>query len=711
MLFQSGSQFCPINYDMTCGHLPNYFNLQANTFAADSLARNYLCNMPIFNMSAMTPYNSVSIPANLIMQSVLYSAHQQSLQMGGSGIFGANGGLNFTGNIFGGYGFGSQIGSSYNPFGGMGVMPYQGSVQNNGDSSSNGSKKTDAERRAETKMKNNYEKLKQLLKTYKSVNKDNINEDLKIAIDIALNKSGKLEDKYNALKDVVEDIDAADLRKIIPNLDEYRTQLVEAGYDFENSECFEYENEDHTKLVDDARQAIKNIVATSGNVDFSQYAGLTGLTTHFSNPENYVDILNIISLWNENKESGRLILELQKVVRKVAQAGTGESDSRILASKKLVEPLVEAIKAKAADCKKDMTAEEKEELETLKENLENATAKVLGNPMSANWNDLSTAFDNLYTLLRKTEAKRINKEINDKYSFLNEIKSGTINEEIIVNDTEIDLESEKITDSAIENYSNNDRTTQTERKVNSMVRNNILDDVVIDDVTYYQETKETGDREYKRVFTIVDDKVCVVKDVKIENDRLVNLKGEEVNVEELKAEEINTKDIQADYDNIKKAEEAAQAKKDAESNGAKVRDSIDTQYINKENKAKIIETIDSINKDNVMEFLNGVRSEEKSACITLFRKGIKKGYINNSNGVIIINAVLELAKEHNLDNEKYYIKLEEMKENLENGTKKYNSWIITSGCSQYDSAIDLCIGHIYNKIKYLEEKKRLNTET
>ena len=101
MLFHSGFQFCPINYDMTSGHLPNYFNLQANMYMADSIARSSLYNMPMFNMGSMMPYGGVSIPGDAIFNYTLNQANYQSLQMGGAGIFGANGTLNLTGNIFG----------------------------------------------------------------------------------------------------------------------------------------------------------------------------------------------------------------------------------------------------------------------------------------------------------------------------------------------------------------------------------------------------------------------------------------------------------------------------------------------------------------------------------------------------------------------------------------------------------------------------------
>lgn len=709
MLFQSGFRFSPINYDMSCGHLPNYFNLQANMYMADSIARSSLYNIPMFNMGAMSPYGGVSIPGEYIFQYTLNQAHYQSLQMGGPGIFNSDGSLNLTNNIWGGYGYGSQLGTSFNPFGGF--TPW---TQGNGSTS--GSGKTDDERRAEAKIQNKYDKLKELLKAYVKTNKD-IDEDLKIDIDLALKKTGKLEEKYNALKEVAKNIDLDDLRSIIPNLEEYRTQLVEAGYDFDNSECFKYENEAHTKLVDDARQAIKDILATSGNVDYSQHAGLTVLATHFSSTKNYVDILNVISLWNENKESGRLILELQKVVKKVAPAGTGESESRISATKKLVEPLVEAIKAKAAECRKEMTPDEKEELDALKTALENATSNVVTKPMTADWDVLSTAFDDLYTFLRKAEAKRINKEINDKYGFLNDIQEGVIDNEIIVDDTENDLESEKITDFVIDNYSyNTNNVSATQRRVDSKVRNNVLDEVKIDGVTYYQETKETGDRDYKRVFAIVNDKVKVVKDVKIEDGKLVNLNGEPASVETIQTEEVEVDDIQAAYDAVREKESAEEALEEAGEIGSGVRNAIDSKYckpaVVKEWQAKI----DQIDEKNVMQFLESAYSEEGIFERSLFVKGTRKGIINRDGGLKIINAILTLAEKNNLTDDNSYAKLAKIRDMYSDGGKHATknefsglNWeFFFDAHATHKAIIDECIADLYREIK--KEQKKMDKE-
>ena len=71
-------RFSAINYDMTCGHLPNYFNLQANMYMADSMARANLYNVPTLNFGTFSPYGGVSIPGDLIFNYTLKQAHNQS---------------------------------------------------------------------------------------------------------------------------------------------------------------------------------------------------------------------------------------------------------------------------------------------------------------------------------------------------------------------------------------------------------------------------------------------------------------------------------------------------------------------------------------------------------------------------------------------------------------------------------------------------------
>ena len=722
MLFQSGFRFSPINYDMACGLLPNHFNLQANMYMADSMARANLYDVPMFNMGSFMPYGGVSIPGDFIMQYTLGQAHHQSLANGGAGIFNSDGTLNLTGNIFGGYGFGSSLGASYNPFGGIGITPWQTPGVGNGNGNGSGSGKTEEEKKAEQKMKDDLKIIVPVLNAYKKANAENIDRELADKIADAIKKS-KTEDKYNAVKEVLIEIGADNLKKSIPYL--YVPELVKAGYDFENGENFGYENKAHEDLVDNARQSIKHIAGADGNVSYKEnnelYDGLKTLSTYFSDDKNSGDILNIISLWNENKNSKRLILALQDVVKKVPPAGTGENESRVSATGELVVPLVNALKAKAKECRKSMTPEEKEELTKLKDSLENAIGEVVKSPLTADWQALSDVYDDLYTLLRKVEAKRINKDICKNYDFLNEIVPDVVDAEIIIKDTELDLESEKISDSVIDNYREDAAVSATQRRVDSMVRSNVLEKVAeFDDIMYYQETKETDGRNYKRVFIVSNDKVQVLKDTKFnENNQLVNLGNQPVEPANVTYVGVDADKIRADYDQVKAAEEAEEAKKKAKADGAEVRKATEGKYVDKQEKlpelrAKMMQ----VTKDNVMEFLEGVYSEisflERGLTIKgFFKKGVKDSTIDRESGLCVINAILALAGDSKIDeSDTSFARLSEIRDMYsekgkhdKKGTFNGLNWEFGwSPRLTHAAIIDECIESLYKDIKKAQAK-------
>ena len=117
MLFQSGFRFCPLNYDLSSGNLDGSIRIAGNMFIADSLARGPLYNVPIMNFGSCMPYGGVSIPGEMLFRYTLNYMDQQSLANRGTSIFGSNGGLDLTGNIFGAYGSSANFGSAYNPSG------------------------------------------------------------------------------------------------------------------------------------------------------------------------------------------------------------------------------------------------------------------------------------------------------------------------------------------------------------------------------------------------------------------------------------------------------------------------------------------------------------------------------------------------------------------------------------------------------------------
>lgn len=446
-------RFSPINYDMTCGHLPNYFNLQANMYMADSMARANLYNVPTLNFGTFTPYGGVSIPGEMIFNYTLNQAHYQSLQMGGAGIFNSDGSLNLTGNIFGGYGFGSQIGTNYNPFGGIGFTPWQTPSVDNGNGNGSGNGKIDE------KLQNRYNKLKNLLETYVTKNK-NIDEDLKSDIKEAFKAKGTLEEKYSALKEVFDDIDKNELRKVILTLKDldnkyYEDRLVDTGYDFDAGTSYEHDNSELIGLIGDARQEIDQLVKDNKKFNtISEKEKIAGFAGYAKSSKD--EILNIISLWNEKNPK----LNIVDAIYKITYLTNAENNEQKTTAE-LIDGFNSALKYKAEKCKLGLSGEEKEEIDSLIDALSTAQTDAINNPTNtAKWNTMKTAFNNLYSKLRIVEAEKINKDIKNQYGFLNEIEEGTIADDIIVAETIADLNDEGITVETSSNSGNGDGAGQ-----------------------------------------------------------------------------------------------------------------------------------------------------------------------------------------------------------------------------------------------------------
>lgn len=683
MLFQSGFQFSPINYDMTCGFLPNHFNLQANMYMADSIARSSLYNMPMFNMGSMMPYGGVSIPGDAIFNYTLNQANYQSLQMGGAGIFGPNGTLNLTGNIFGG----GYAGGVANPF----ASPWANPTPRVDDKDDDKDKEDEVDEAKKEEIKTNRENAKILLEKYKELKADSLSSSLERKINNALGKKGTEEENLEACKEAIKEIGFENIKKILPNLVKFESDLVKSGYDFSNDALDAQFASLHAEDIRAAKVEIntlknKDSIGPLSSDDTQKIAVLSGIV---SNENAKDDILNIISLWNEDDSSPNLISSIQILVKK---AEDNEKKSYIT---QLLDPVCSALTARADGMKNnsnyDLSKEEKDSLDILIGNVTTAQGNVKNNSDSKDyWTQMSKAINELYVALRKIEADRIGEKVEDTYSFLNDIEGFNI-DGIIVNETNTDLESENLNaDSFIVGGLEN---AEIDQQINNLISNGKLQEVEIDGKTYYEETCKTEDRNYKRVFVKEDNELKEVKDAKIETKD-----GKQSIVSASGASDFNP-------DSAEKTETTAQSIVDdiAEVKSTKSMKEFGTELMNGLYELGVnldVSVFNNINKDNIIDFLTGVYEAQGITKDGLITKGNRDNKINKDQAIKLIDAMLALIEEKGLTNDMDYksnVKnLNKIKEKLARKTLNDQGFF---DVVNYAGQIDCQLKYIYLKLK------------
>lgn len=696
MLFQSGYQFSAGNYDMTCGYVPNYFNLKMNTFMADSIARMSLYNFPTFNMGSMIPYGGVSIPGDFIFGYTLNQAHYNSLQNGGNGLWDKDGNFNILGynpSMGAGYGMGAgySLGANY----GAGLNPFMPWI--NSDKKANDKKKTDAEREAEAKMQEDYETIKRVLTAYQNANADEIDSDLRKKLDNAISKTGDIKDRYKAVKDVYLAIDKDSLRKVFPTMDDYRENLINVGFDFEDSDYAlgygKAEREaEAAKLktdLDDIYDELKAIRPGDEAFTASLYNG------KFTSVHEK-DILNYLSLWNEKyNDEGEKLLEL--VIAKLPTTDNNtdadqRSGKRSMAVDTAVVPLVLALTSKANAIVNTAKGVDVKPLTRQAQSLNRALAKFKDDSFDTEKAEkLVAEFDTLYVMLRKYEAHLVDKKIASDYKLLNELDK---NNQVALNGkimeaTVADLESEGLGEIKFEvkvkTSGSGNKFTAQEEMDNFDADKYAVEKVQIGTSTCYVELLPTGDRETKRIFQVVGNEIKVVGEYDKE--------GKEPNFyAEDKQVKISAKTIERDYDKaLIKKEEKEYAKEDGD----------DFAYSLYSNGTANID-LTKLDKNNIYEFLDGIyNAETGSEGKRFFTKAHKEGIIDVQTGKKIMKAVLAAAEEAGATNYIYYKNLKEIYEKYTNGDcrnktdfKKFN-WNYMAGDMNY---IDQCIINLYTYI-------------
>lgn len=485
-------KFSSINHSMTSQNPCDTLNLFWNQQIEYNNAKSLVYMTPSYDFSTVWRFPEFSTFGNQLLNPLL--AINQTMQNWNNNNYWGNNCWNF-GN-FGNF-------SNFN-------FPWSNNSNTNNDNSG----KTDAERAAEKKMQREYDDLKALINEYKNIAQANksINPDLLDKIEIALSKSGKIEEKLESLKNVYNDINKASLRKALTSLSSkdfnLKERLEKAGYNFGNKD-YSFKNAKDTDLnsmLDRIHSEIAGLSSKNPN-SLKEFKGLIEPMVTVGNN----DILRVISYWNDkygltgdNKDSKDEGCIIRFMIKKM----NGVDDNAKTDIQNSVNKLVDALTSKANYIKDNGEAFDEETLSALGAQITN----VRKAKEAANFEALAKEFEKLYVMLRIMEAKQINKSINNKYSFLNSISNtdtDIIDENIIVKDTEADLKKEGLGDIDIKNihlvdYQAPPKTAQEE--VNDLVKEGTLKNA-IDATDQKTELKDYYQDHEGTFYTIRDGKI------------------------------------------------------------------------------------------------------------------------------------------------------------------------------------------------------------
>lgn len=504
--------YSSLNFDLAMSTPSGSINILWNQLGEKSKANSIMYMTPNFDPSIGYTYPEFGIWGNNLLNPML--AIQQTMQSFQNG--------NWMNGINSGNWFNNMPWNNWNnPWGGG---------NNSGSTAGNAE----------------YDALKALINKYKEIGTKNntISPALLDKINAALNKSGKPEEKLEALKDLYKSLDKTKLEKALLELPEYKTMLDGAGYNF-NGTNKEYD----TKLKKELNSLEQDIKSGKGD-----------LLAQISASENNAQILRIVSYWNDNHSDK----ENRGIIRLVAQHIPAEESERTLhieGVKNLSMSLINKVEDFKGSVDGNFTNLDKA-TEELSKALTNAT-KAPKEFTKANLEALADKFDKLYAMLRMMEAERIRNTINTKYSFLNDISSSDrdiVNDDLVLKSTKEDLRKEGIsldgveTDNVpteeVEEVSDIDEVSETaEEKVEKLVEKENLKQTAKEGVF---QSVVTSSNEPAHFYTIKDDKLVELKDVKsIDKDgKCTMADGTNKTLEQVKADavEVSAQDI-IDYNN------------------------------------------------------------------------------------------------------------------------------------------------------------------
>ncbi len=650
-----------INFQMCSTNPMDSINIHWNQLNTKRIADSLVYNYPVFSMNNYTPffgntnYNTLLDPSLAVVQTWWKS--------------------NNPNNGWGGF--------NNTAFGNMDFSKLWGNFNSSGNSSSSiGDDRTKTEEQISYQRK--YNKLLSLMKQLKE--SDAVSQSEKDAIDAAIiadneNSKGEWKDKFNALKKVYDEkIDDKHIKKHIinsmtmgtkesPDADEvFKVRLTDAGFEYRSTE------------VDTKLNALKTAIDELSDSNPTISNGLIGALDIESSETN---ILDIISSWNSEREN--LNVGNKRIMAYIADK---YNDSKIKDESKeeiktsLVKPLYLSLINKAQDLANQLEGEEIDNLTKAITALTNEYGKLDKN-MSTSF---VQAFDTLYVATRWAAIKVIAKDADKYYGAIDSM----FNSELFDEDTKKDLKSEGFSDTEISaqkvNYNaidhgkvdggNNDDDSDDygetpEEQIEYLKKEGLIE--TLENKTYtnggviYRETTPTGEDGKARLFIIKDGKLYELTNPsenangKYSAEALKEVDAE--TIKDYKDDKIAAEEKAKEEAEEKKAVEVEKQKTQAFEDGITVTLNLcgNTKNKDAEEIAKILQTI---NKDNVLEFFKGAfkgtNVEGKSGeykiegIIEKLTDDCKRKHVTTDMIADLVQAFLDKAEEMGLKDTKEY---------------------------------------------------------
>ncbi len=365
-------------------------------------------------------------------------------------------------------------------------------------------------------------------------------------------KEKDINKRLEKLEEVFKQFSKETLTKLALADKDIDSMLFLIGYNFPSSTSYKHKLNESKHEVD-WRSTLTQMEANLKKDDATTIGFLGAeMLNNEKNPKNRTQILQIISVWNDNHkdESNRSIL------RKLADYIP--NNEQIVNWKAGVEGLVIALVEKADSFAEKNGGSDKFDI-MIKQRTKLADllkAKVTDNKKITKPDVLAIAkeFEKLYAMLRLQEAEVANRKIVEKYAEkMNAIKEGAIPDDIIIKETKEDLEAEGINISNIEldelpekdrgfrvNTSHNntamqeiDKLDDPQKKIDALVAepNKKLKGVANNNGVY--ETTNSSTNAPKKYFAISeDDKIVEVK-LNTKTNKYEAVSADEVTAEEI----------------------------------------------------------------------------------------------------------------------------------------------------------------------------------
>ena len=403
----SGFHFSSVNHALVSENPSDSINLFWNQQMEKNRANAISFFTPNFDATIGFEYPEFGMFGNNLLNPML--AIQQTMQsfQNGSWMNGMNnfGGFGNFGNFggFGNFGFGSPWGNFQSPW-----------TRQDGQGGS-GATAADKE----------YNKLKKALTEYKKTAEAMGDNELVDKINSALNKSGKVDEKLSAIKELCKSLDPTKMQNALLATDPYKADLIKIGYKVSNNDA----DKDLQRRIEAAYTEID----TAG--------GTNKLCANVLSGEDDPEILKKLSFWNDkhNKTSDKSML--RAIAPKIPSNKGDRTDY-----KKVVDCVTNSLISYSVRVKQNYDGTDFTNLDKSVDEVTKALKAATDNLNKTTVNKLADKVEDLYARLRLIEAERVRNNIQKDYNFINNYFTNkpVIDDNLVVSETKKDLTSEGI---------------------------------------------------------------------------------------------------------------------------------------------------------------------------------------------------------------------------------------------------------------------------